>query len=160
MPAMAQQSASPAQPATPAEQPAASAAQKSETPITEIKVECLPASRAAELLGKHGCIAGRVSRVSTPKNGSTHLSLCPRRSNCEFHLVTFAHDRDAVGDLSYLHGKVVAVVGDVTKYRGEPEIIITNRKQLQVIAGDPPSQFDAAQSKATSAGQNKRGRTW
>jgi hypothetical protein len=151
IPAVAQQSGSPAQ-----------SAAKHESPVTEIKVECLPASRAAELMDKHGCVAGKVFRVTTQKNGATHISLCPAKSDCEFHVVVFARDRDNVGDLSYLHGKLVAFVGDITNYRGHPEIVVKDRQQMQVAAGNPPPQFDAGQAKPSSKSTpgSKRGRAW
>jgi hypothetical protein len=152
IPVLAQQSASSAAPA----------AQYSAA--TEIKVECLPASRAGELLDKHGCVAGKVFRVTTPQNGTTHISLCPPKSGCSFHAVVFASDREKVGDLSYLHGKFVAFVGDITNYRGHPEIVIKDRQQVQVAASDPPPQFDAAQPKPINNGaasrSNTRGRAW
>jgi hypothetical protein len=159
IPVLAQQSASPAVP----ERSTSQAAQKPESPITEIKVECLPASRASELIDKHGCVAGRVFRVTHPKNGSTHLSLCPPKRDCSFHAVVFEHDHANVGDLTYLHGKFVAFVGDITSYRGKPEIVIKDRRQIHVTAGNPPSEFDAAQPTPLTTGQptsGKRGRAW
>jgi hypothetical protein len=128
-------------------------------PVTAVREECLPASRASELIGKHGCVAGRVSRVTTPKNGSTHISLCPPRSDCSFHAVVLQRDHDNLGDLSYLHGKVVAFVGDITMYRDHPEIVVTNRQQVHVMGGDTPTQFDADKSKPASVGQSPRGIT-
>lgn len=118
--------------------------------LPEIRVECTPAAHASELVGQHGCVAGRVSRVTYTRTGATHLSLCPARSNgkCSFHAVALARDRDAVGDLSYLKGKIVAVIGDVKDYRGHPQIVVSNREQLQVAAGSPPAEFDAAQPDA------------
>jgi hypothetical protein len=150
VPALAQQSSSPAAPPQPA------------SPTTEIKVECLPASRASELIGKHGCVAGKVFGVTALKNGTTHLALCPPRSHCSFHAAVFKRDRETVGDLYYLRGKLVAFVGEVTTYRGHPEIVVHDHAQIHVTAGNPPPEFDAAQSKPStkSTPGNKRGRAW
>lgn len=125
-------------------------ASSSDTVLNEIRVNCTSARRASELVGQHGCVAGRVSRVTYTRTGAVHLSLCPVRSNgkCSFHAVSFARNRDAVGDLSYLKGKIVAVVGDVRDYRGHPRIVITDREQLQVAAGSPPAEFDSARPDA------------
>jgi len=134
-----------------------------EPPITELRVECVDPSRAFELIGKHGCIAGKVSRVSSQKNGNTHISFFQPHSDDKFRVVIFAEDRDKVGDLSYLHGRIVVFLGDVTKHRGQPELIVKDREQLRVTAGDPPPEFDASHAKGKSTGQalhNSRTRAW
>ncbi len=115
----------------------------------KIRIECAPASRASELIGKHGCVAGRVFRVTTRKTGNSHLYLCPSRSKCSFQAVAFARDRRKVGDLTYLHGKLIAVVGDVIDYRGHPEIVVKDIEQIRVAAGDPSPEFDAARPNPT-----------
>ena len=157
IPALAQQSSSPTVPT----QPAVQVVPNPSSPVTEIKVECLPASRASELIGKHGCVAGKVFRVTALKNGTTHLSL-PPKSDCSFHASVFTDDRETIGDLSYLHGRLVALVGDVTSNHGDPEIIVHDSKQIHVAAGSPPAEFDAAQAKPSSKSTpgSKRGRAW
>jgi len=142
MPLVAQQGASP------------------EAPITNMKVECLPASRGSELIGKHGCVAGRVFRISTLKGGAIHLSLCPPKKQCSFHAAVSERDRESVGDLYRLQGKFVAFVGDVIEYRNHPQLIVHSREQIHVTAGNPPPEFDSAQSKpnrqSTPASKNPR----
>ena len=127
--------------------------------VTDIKVECVPASKAADLIGQHGCVAGRVFRVTTAKNGNQHLSLCPPRSGCSFHAAVSRHDREKVGDLSYLRGKYVAFSGNVVDFRGRPRIVIKDREQIHVTAGNPPSEFDSAQSRPKGS-RGDRGRAW
>jgi hypothetical protein len=129
---------------------------KSDSPVDELRVECTPASRASELVGTHGCVSGKVFRVTTRKSGATHISLCPSHSKCSFQAVVKARDRNAVGDLSYLQGRLVGVLGGVIQYRGHPEIVIKARQQIRAAADNPPLEFDAAQAKA-SGGQTSRG---
>lgn len=133
-----------------------------QAPLPEIRVECTPAAQASELVGQHGCVAGRVSRVNYSRTGAANVSLCPARSRgkCSFHAVSFARSHDAVGDLSYLKGRIVAVVGDVKDYRGHPRIIVTSREQLQVAAGSPPPEFDAAQPTGKSSPSVTHVRAW
>src|ERR1022692_2248010 len=57
---------------------------------TEMSVECLPASRASELIGKNGRVAGRRCLVTPTKQCATHLSLCPGRSYFFFFLINRA----------------------------------------------------------------------
>ena len=152
-PPAAQASAAPTVPAQPAPPPAES---------RPLQVVCTSASHASELIGKNGCVAGRVFRVTIRKTGNTHLSLCPSRK-CSFQAVVSARNRAKVGDLSYLRGKFVAVIGDVTVSRaGHPVIAVKDRQQIRVAAGDPPPEFDSAQAKPFSTGQrgSKRGSAW
>lgn len=158
-PALAQQSATPTATAQPPQ-----TAQKANSQLRELQVECTPASRASELIGNHGCVAGKVFRVTIRKSGNTHLSLCPGRK-CSFQAVVTKHDRGNVGDLSYLRGKVVAVQGDVTESRGgHPVIAVKEREQIRVAAGDPPPEFDAAQARPATNGKpssfSKHNRAW
>ncbi len=148
-PAVAWQSATP----TSAEQKPAQ--------LRELQVECTPASHALELVGGHGCVAGRVFRVTVHKSGNTHLSLCPSHK-CSFQAVISKRSRGKVGDLSYLRGRIIAVQGDVTESRsGRPVIFVKDREQVRVAAGDPPPDFDAAQSQPRkSAYSVKRNRAW
>ncbi len=121
-----------------------------------LQVDCAPASQASALTGKHGCVAGRVFLITTTKRGDTHLSLCPSRkrggANCSFHVIAKARDNGSVGDLAYLRGKIIAVVGDVVDYRGHPEIIVRDREQLQVAADEAPPEFDAGQRRPGGRG--------
>lgn len=148
----------------PAQAASAPPAASADANLPALRVECTPASRAAELTGKHGCVAGKVFRVTTTKRGDTHLSLCPSRSRdkCSFQVVTLARDSPSVGDLAYLRGKIVAVVGDVTEYRGHPAILVRDKQQLQAAANDAPQEFDAAQPRPRGKGSHggHHGRAW
>ncbi len=133
--------------AQPASSPAAAARSGAQTAppssaLPDMQIACTPASRAAELIGKHGCVSGRVYQVTFSRRGATHLSLCPSHGKCRFHAVVLARDRRAVGDLSSLRGKIVAVVGQVTHYRGHPRIIVKDRQQIQIAPGNPPPPSD------------------
>jgi hypothetical protein len=146
IPAMAQPDSAPEAAAPPASGAGAA--------MPEMRLECTPASRASELTGKHGCVAGRVFRVATTKHGDIHLSLCPSRSRgtCSFHVLVKARDSRNVGDLSPLRGEIVAVVGDVTEYRDHPVIVVRDKQQIRVAAGDAPAEFDAAQQRPGNRG--------
>jgi hypothetical protein len=155
--AIAAQAQPSAIPGVPAQSTPPLAAVKPGAPASEIRVECAPASRATALIGQHGCVAGRVFRVTTGKTGNTHIALCPSRSKCTFQAVVRGHDRAEVGDLTYLRGRIVAITGDVTHYRGHPQIAITQAEQIHVAASDAPSQFDVDQAKPAINPQAMRG---
>ena len=67
--------------------------------------------------------------------------------------------------LSWLRGKFVAILGDVTESRGgHPIIAVNTRMQIRVAAGNPPHEFDAAQARPATNGRitsfSKRDRAW
>jgi hypothetical protein len=119
----------------------------------QMQVECTPTSRAATMIGHHGCVAGRVFRVTTNHRGDIRLSLCPNRHRCSFTAVVRGRDKDSVGELWHLRGKVVAIVGDITEFRDEPRIIVEHKDQIQIAAEDVPQEFDAAQPRAVGRGR-------
>ncbi len=129
--------------------------------VGEVKEECVPASQAATLVGRYGCVAGRVFRVTEAKSGNQHLSFCPPRAACSFHVAVPKADRKKVGDLSYLRNKLVAVVGDVAEFRGRPRIVVRDKDQLHVTAGNPPGELDAGRSRAAGRTTgDHHGRAW
>jgi hypothetical protein len=129
--------------------------------VGEVKEECVPASKAATLVGRYGCVAGRVFRVTEAKSGNQHLSFCPPRAECSFHVAVPKADRKKVGDLSYLRNKLVAVVGDVVEFRGRPRMVVHDKEQLHVTAGNPPGELDAGRSRAAGRTTgDHHGRAW
>ena len=131
-------------PAQQAPPPAAAASVNDFNSLAEFQVECLPATHADELVGKQGCVAGRVSRVTTTKNGNTHISICVPHQGCPFHASVPRRSYNDVGDLTALRGKLVAFVGPVKLSRGHPIIIIRSRDQVRPTADEPPAEFDSA----------------
>jgi hypothetical protein len=143
-------------------QPPAQPTQKSDVPAPPLQIVCTSASQASKLIGKHACVAGRVFRITIRKTGNTHLSLCPSRK-CSFQAVVSTGDSAKVGDLAYLRGKIIAVVGDVTLTRaGHLVIRVRDRRQIRVAAGDAPPEFDAARPKPFVNGQrgSRFGSAW
>ena len=86
----------------------------------------LPASRASELIGKHGCVAGKVFRDhhAEQRRHSTSRSARPQKQLLVSRGSPGATRQRATWRLDHLRGKIVALVGDVTEYRGHPEIFV------------------------------------
>ncbi len=128
--AAAQSEDTPAQPDAGAAQSESSA----EAPLPPLRMDCTPAPRAFTIVGKHGCIAGKVYRIVFTRQGNIRLYLCPQ-DQCSFHATVHKDDADKVGSLLYLHGTVVAIEGDVNLYHGVAEIVIQDKDQVKVAAG-------------------------
>ena len=133
----------------------AAAESGSSAPSSSLRIECATPSRASTLIGKHGCVAGKVLRVVTTHRGHTRIYFCPH-NQCSFHATVYAEDAEDVGNLSHLRGRVVVLVGDVTEFHGAPQIVIEDKEQIKVMAGDAPQEFDAAQHRPIKRGRRTR----
>jgi hypothetical protein len=141
-------------------QPEAGGAQP-QAALPPFHIDCAPASRAYTLIGEHGCVAGRVFRVVHTRQGNMRLYLCPSRRQCTFHATVKSADRKNVGDLWYLRGRVVAIVGDIIDFHDSPEIVITDKGQIQIAAEDTPQEFDAAEPRPIGGRHgNRHKRAW
>lgn len=94
---------------------------------------CAPIADAASLLGKSGCVTGRVLRVYSSRAGNTFLDFCPNYRTCPFTSVIFDSDRGKFGDLGALAGRQVEIRGAVVAYEGRAEIIIRDPEQIRVL---------------------------
>jgi len=93
---------------------------------------CVSYADAAPLVGKSGCITGRVLKVFTSKSGNTYLDFCEDYRACPFSSVIFSQDRAKFGDLATLQGQVVEISGLVSYYKERPQIIIRTPDQLKL----------------------------
>jgi len=93
-------------------------------------IPCVDFTAAGPLVGKNGCVTGRILRVYTSRNGNTFLDFCPDYRNCSFTSVIFSEDRAKFGDLGALKGRKVELRGLVTEYQGRAEIIIRDQEQI------------------------------
>ena len=128
--------------------------------------ECISISEVGDRIGERVCVRATLLYVSTARTGTTFLNFCEDRNICPFVAVVFARDLDDVGDLTKLKGRTIELEGRLKDYKGQPEIVIRDRKQLRGNADLPalPAEFGAERGKATNLGQyprdRSRGRAW
>jgi hypothetical protein len=106
----------------------------STTSVTTVPqdVPCVEITAAGPLVGQPGCVAGRILRVYTSRNGNTFLDFCAEYKTCPFTSVVFSEDRAKFGDLGALKGRKVELRGLVTEYQGRAEIIIRDQDQIRM----------------------------
>jgi hypothetical protein len=102
------------------------------TPVGAVET-CFDIAEAASLVGKQGCVRGRVLRVFTSRAGNTFLDFCPDYRSCPFASVVFSEDRSKFGELNSLRGRQVELRGEVTSYQGRAEIIIHDPEQIRAV---------------------------
>ena len=103
----------------------------SATPLEGPESPCVDFRQAALLVGKNGCVSGRVLRTFTSLNGNTFLDFCEDFRDCPFTSVIFVTDANKFGDLQSLRGKHVELRGVITLYRSRPEIVVRDPEQIR-----------------------------
>lgn len=107
---------------------------------------CLPITEAPNKLGSTLCITGKVVAVEKSPSGSVwFLNFCEDYTQCPFSAVVFTRDLRDVGDIRMLAGRTVEVHGTLKLYKGKPEIIIRDARQLKGEAARLPAlpkEFD------------------
>lgn len=120
---------------------------------------CLPIAEAPNKLGSTLCITGKVLKVERSASGAAwFLSFCEDYSTCPFSAVVFTRDLRDVGDVRMLQGRTVEIHGKVVLYKGVPEIIIRDARQLKgEMAKLPPlpKDFDVQKKGRYSPGQTR-----
>jgi DNA/RNA endonuclease YhcR with UshA esterase domain len=90
---------------------------------------------AAQHVGENATVCGVVASAhyaSTTRAQPTFLNLERPYPNQTFAAVIFGNDRGKFGEPeARFQGKRVCVTGTIRLYRGTPEIILTDPKQLQ-----------------------------
>jgi len=124
---------------------------------------CLPITEAPKKLGSTVCITGKVLNVKKSDSGAAwFLNFCEDYKSCPFSAVVFTKDLRDVGDVRMLAGKTIEVHGKVLEYKGVPEIIIRDARQLKGEAAKlppVPKEFDVSRKGRYSAGQIKTKRS-
>jgi hypothetical protein len=120
---------------------------------------CLPITEAPNKLGSTVCITGKVLAVQqSPSGAAWFLNFCEDYTKCPFSAVVFTKDLRDVGDVRMLAGKTIEVNGRVLEYKGVPEIIIRDARQLKGEAAKLPplpKNFDVQNKGRYRAGKGK-----
>ena len=120
---------------------------------------CLPISEAPNKLGSTVCVTGKVLTVQqSPSGAAWFINFCELRKGCPFSAVVFTKDLRDVGDVRLLAGRTIEVNGTVKEYKGVPEIIIRDARQLKGEAAKLPplpKNFDVEKKGRYRAGKGK-----
>jgi len=74
------------------------------------------------------------THVSTGKSETTHINFGEPFPRHSFSLVIFQRDAESFSykPAEYLANKKLCITGEVKMYKGKPEIIVNNEKQIRV----------------------------
>jgi DNA/RNA endonuclease YhcR with UshA esterase domain len=116
---------------------------------------CIDYTKANDHVGESVCVSGKVVKVVEGHNGAWYLDFCDDYTKCPFVVVVFAKNLRDVGDVRRLQGQTVEVFGKVKLYRGKPEIILSDARQLHGEAAKlppMPKDYDASRHGRYSSG--------
>ena len=116
---------------------------------------------AVKHVGETACVHGKVLSVSATPGGTHLLHFCEEGRACGFSAVVFSKDLSQVGDVRTLQGKEVDIQGKIRLYKGHPEVIVRDARQLKGEAAKLPpipKSYDVAKQGKASPGQRPGGR--
>ncbi len=87
---------------------------------------------AANYIDSTVTVVDTVSGVYLSKTGSYFINMGGEFPDNTFSAVIFKSDTSKFHDVKSWEGKVVEVTGEVKEYRGKPEIVVLERKQVKV----------------------------
>jgi len=117
--------------------------------------ECLPITEAANHLGETQCVTGKVWRVKSGSRGTTFFDFCEDFRVCPFTVVIFPGHLKDIGDVRQLQNRVIEVHGELKKYDGRAEIVLSELRQLGGEAAKIPKlpkNYDVENKGRYSAG--------
>jgi DNA/RNA endonuclease YhcR with UshA esterase domain len=118
----------------------ASAQDTNTNPPTRI----VSAGAAKYFVGQTNTVFGKVAQV-TIREKVVYLNLENPYPDMPCTGVIFAGKTNQFEDLEKLQGRTVLITGKITEYRDQPQIVIENKAQLQVVEEEPfePPRDDA-----------------
>ena len=100
-------------------------------PVTAF-AETIPAQDAPGHWGEAATVVGRAS-VQRMASGEIYLDLEGRGDGAPVSAYVSRWNAGLFLDAANLDGKVIAISGDISGYRGRPEIALSNPSQIEIL---------------------------
>jgi hypothetical protein len=117
---------------------------------------CFTADQASKLINKDVCVAAHIYDVVLLPDGTRFLDVCPPATpddNCRFTIVSFAQDRDTVGELKQYYNTDVEIRGVVRPMHSRAGIVLSHIRQF--YGGPPKFQPNPMLLRGFSADDNR-----
>jgi DNA/RNA endonuclease YhcR with UshA esterase domain len=88
---------------------------------------------AAKMLGQDGAFRGKVEQIYTPRTGSILILNFDENHKNALTAVLKQSDFSGFPDMSQLEGKQIVVSGKFSDFKGEPQIVLTEPKQISIV---------------------------
>lgn len=94
------------------------------------------AKDARSVLGEYKTIKGYVAQATIAKrSGICYLNFTEKYPKNDFTVVIFKRAQKKFDDLKKYANKNIKVTGKIKLYKGHPQIIVNNPKQIEIIKG-------------------------
>jgi len=94
---------------------------------------CIDFKDAVNFVAQEKCIRGKIEKVFISASGTIFLDFCKDYKSCQFTAVIFKGDSSKFENIKELNGKTIELNGLIKTYKGQPEIIINDPKQIKII---------------------------
>lgn len=94
---------------------------------------CISYLEAGNYVGEYKCVEGIVDNVYISRKGNVFLNFCPDYRTCPFSSVIFSSSVYKFSDPQQFKGQKVQITGLIKTYKGKPQIILDDPKQIQII---------------------------
>ena len=90
-------------------------------------------SKASKMVGQDGAFRGKVAKLYTSRTGSVVSLNFDEDYKSALTAVVKASDFSKFPDLSQLEGKHVVISGTFSEFKGNPQILLTDPKQISIV---------------------------
>lgn len=97
----------------------------------EISFGTIKSTHASDYVGKNVIVKGYVADVHITKKVA-YLNFDNKYPNNTFTGVIFARSFPVFDDIDKYEGKTIEISGEVTEYKGKPQIILENKDQIKI----------------------------
>jgi DNA/RNA endonuclease YhcR with UshA esterase domain len=98
---------------------------------TGAQAETITPQDASSYVGRSVIVEGVVRQVSTSRSGTTFINFGGRYPNHVFYAVIFKKYSNRFSNVRSYDGKIVAISGTVSLYKGMPQIILSSPSQIE-----------------------------
>jgi hypothetical protein len=99
----------------------------------------IPAAQAKDFVGQDVVVVGRVVQLVVLEK-VIYVNLEKAHPNTPFTAVIFAAHAKEFGDVRDLQDKTVAISGKVIQFQDRPEIVVSEKRQLEILDGPPAAK--------------------
>lgn len=93
----------------------------------------IPDSAAGSHVGQNATVQGTISNVHVSAKGTVFINFGRPYPNQDFTAVIFASSVAGFGDVNRLQGRHAQVSGQITMWKGKPEMILRSPAQLHLL---------------------------
>ncbi len=101
--------------------------------FTTLPQNRIKTSEAKNYIGKYEIVVGFANQVYHSRGGTCFIDMDGDYPNNVFTAVIFKSDLKKFKDIDEYEDKEIEIIGRIKEYRGKPEIILKNQRQIKMF---------------------------